>query len=103
MNKKQKIITSLADLKQDIAGPIPVEIVSKWTKSSRTEEDQVGILKPYERRGYVVSSDSSGLSRLTAERTLFDVMKIVSEPKEVIFQLGREIGGYGVGDASLPG
>jgi hypothetical protein len=97
MNKKRKIIAALADLKQDIAGPIPVEIVSKWTKSKKTELDQVGILAPHERLGYIVSSDSSGLSRLTAERTLFEVMKIVSEPKEILFQMGSSIGGYGVG------
>lgn len=97
MNKKRKIITALADLKQDIAGPIPVEIVSKWTKSEKKDGDQVKILGPYERSGFVVSSDSSGLSRLTSERSLFEVMKIVSEPKEVIYNLGCEIGGYGVG------
>lgn len=97
MNKKRKIITSLSDLKQDIAGPIPVEIVSEWVKSGHAAGDQTRILTPYEREGYVVSSDSSGLSRLTAERSLFEVMRIVSEPKEIIFQLGRGIGGRGVG------
>lgn len=97
MNKKRKIITSLADLKQDIAGPIPVEIISEWVKSEHDEGEQMRILRPYKRDGYVVSADSSGLSRLTAERSLFEVMKIVSEPKEIIFNLGRGIGGRGVG------
>lgn len=58
MNKKRKIITSLADLKQDIAGPIPVEIISEWVKSEHDEGEQMRILRPYKRDGYVVSADS---------------------------------------------
>lgn len=97
MDKKRKIIAALADLKQEIAGPIPVEIVSEWTKGQKTPHQQKLILQPFERNGYLVSADSSGLSRLTAERSLLEVMKIVSEPKEIIYHLGREIGGKGVG------
>lgn len=97
MDKKRKIIAALADLKQEIAGPIPVDIVSQWTKGQKTPHQQKIILQPFERHGYLVSTDSSGLARLTAERSLLEVMKIVSEPKEVIYHLGREIGGKGVG------
>lgn len=97
MERKRKIIAALADLKQDIAGPVPVDIVSKWNQGPKNADRQSDILKPYERHGYLVSTDSSGLSRLTAERSLLEVMKIVSEPKEVIFEMGRSLGGKGVG------
>lgn len=97
MERKRKIIAALADLKQEIAGPIPVDIVSKWSRSAKTPQQQKIILEPFERRGYLVASDSAGLSRLSGERTLLEVMKMVSEPKEIIYLLGRKIGGEGVG------
>jgi hypothetical protein len=97
MERKRKIIAALADLKQEIAGVVPVDIISKWQRVSKTSEQQDEILKPYERQGYLVSTDSAGLSALTTERPLLEVMKIVSEPKEVIYALGSGIGGKGVG------
>lgn len=97
MERKRKIIASLADLKQDIAGPIPVDIISKWQKSAKNERAHQEILRPYEKRGYLVSSDSSGLSRLASERDLIEVMNIVSQPKEIIYSHGIKVGGRGVG------
>jgi class 3 adenylate cyclase len=97
MDRKRKIIAALADLKQDIAGPIPVDIISKWQQSGKTRHDQKTILAPLERQGYLVSTDSAGLSRLTAERDLLEVLNLVSIPKEIIFNIGRQIGGRGVG------
>jgi len=97
MDKKRKIIAALADLKQEIAGPVPVDLISKWQQAKHDKLGQQELLKPYERHGYIVSTDSQGLSRLTAERSLLEVMKIVSEPKEIIFEMGRRAGGRGVG------
>lgn len=97
MNPKEKIIASLADLKQDIAGPIPVEIIKNWVSSDRTEISHRTVLQPYTRRGFLVSSDSSGLSKISQEKGLLEVMKIVSDPKEIIYSAGVAIGGRGVG------
>lgn len=97
MEKKRKIIAALADLKQEIAGLVPVNLVSRWNTSTHSPEMQQEILRPFERKGFLVSSDSSGLSRLTAERSLLEVMRIVSAPKEAIFAVGKAIGGRGVG------
>jgi class 3 adenylate cyclase len=97
MDRKRKIIASLADLRQDIAGPIPVSIISQWQQSGKTRHDQKVILEPCEREGFIVSTDSAGLSRLTAERNLLDVLDLVSQPKEVIYAMGKQIGGRGVG------
>lgn len=97
MERKRKILAALADLKQEVAGQVPVGIIKSWQNSVRSAESQREILKPFEREGYFVTSDSSGLSRLTTERSLLEVMKIVSEPKEIIYNLGKEIGGRGVG------
>jgi hypothetical protein len=97
MERKRKIIAALADLKQDLAGPIPVSLISKWISSSKDPLTHDLILKPYEKRGYLAASDSSGLSRLTAERDLVEVLNIVSQPKEIIYSHGIKIGGRGVG------
>lgn len=97
MNPKEKIIASLADLKQDIAGPIPAEIIKNWVSSDRSEISHNTVLQPYLRRGFLVSSDSSGLSKISQEKNLLEVMKIVSDPKEIIYSGGVAIGGRGVG------
>lgn len=98
MERKRKIIAALADLKQEVAGTVPVDIVGAWQRvADRTVEAQAEVLRPYERKGYLVCTDSAGLSALTAEKSLLEVMKLVSEPKEIIYEFGRAIGGEGVG------
>lgn len=97
MERKRKIIAALADLKQDVAGVIPVDLIGGWQKTSRDAEMQKVILKPYERSGFLVNTDSAGLSRLTSEKSLLEVMKIVSQPKEIIYAAGSKIGGKGIG------
>lgn len=87
----------MADLRQEFAGTVPVEVIKAWEVSTKQSHDQNEILRPFEREGYYVTTDSAGLSRLTAERTLIEVMRLVSEPKEIIFEHGRAIGGRGVG------
>lgn len=92
-----KIIPILADLRQDIAGPVPVELIKTWVNSDQTDAVHEEILAPYKKEGYMVSSDASGLSRLSEGKPLIEVMKLVSDPKEVIFHHGRSINGQAVG------
>jgi class 3 adenylate cyclase len=47
--------------------------------------------------GTVVASDASGLSRMMKEMELLEVLRLVSHPKEIIYSLGREIGGRAIG------
>ncbi|MFH1712365.1 MAG: hypothetical protein ABH846_03985 [Patescibacteria group bacterium] len=93
----QKFLPALADLNQDIAGPIPVEIIQKWIESDQTDQDHEQILEPYKKFGTMVSSDSAGLSKLSAKRSLIEVMKLVNDPKEIIYSHGRAIGGQAIG------
>lgn len=88
---------SLADLRQDIAGVIPADLVLNWngTRKTATRHDQ--LLAPYRVQGTIVSTDSAGLSKLTQRYTLAQVMKLVSEPKEVIHSYGTAIGGEAIG------
>lgn len=97
MINNSNIIPALADLKQDIAGPIPVELIEAWAQSNGSAEAHEKILAPYKRVGTMASSDSAGLSKLTAGRPLVEVMKLVSQPKEIIYAHGTAIGGRAIG------
>ena len=92
-----KIIPALADLTQDIAGPLPVELLQHWAEGSQSVADAERLLDGYRIEGTVVSSDTSGLSRLTEERDLLDVLALVSAPKEILHGVGVEIGGRPIG------
>ncbi|MCC7432911.1 adenylate/guanylate cyclase domain-containing protein [Candidatus Peregrinibacteria bacterium] len=97
MDRKRKIIAALADLKQEIAGVIPVDLISLWQKSLRNAAAERSILRLHEKVGFMVNTDSAGLSKLTAQKSLLEVMRIVSQPKEIIYGIGRQIGGRGIG------
>ena len=94
---KKFISPSLADLSQDIAGPVPVDIIKAWIESNGTKKDAERILDPYKVHGTVVSSDTAGLSKLSREKELLEVLKIVSDPKEIIHGLGKAVGGVAIG------
>ncbi len=87
----------LADLSQDIAGAIPLELILLWNTSDKSGKKHLELLSPYEKKGTVVSSDSAGLSKLSAQLELLDVMQLISQPKEVIHAYGTAIGGRGIG------
>jgi len=93
---KKNIHPSLADLTQDIAGAVPVDLVQSWIESESNEKNAQKLLSGYKIRGTLVSSDTAGLSKLSKEKDLLEVLKIVSDPKEIVYGLGRHIGGEGV-------
>lgn len=95
--KTPVIIPALADLRQDIAGVVPVELIRAWVESDRTQATHSRLLTRYARKGTVVKTDSSGLSKLTAARPLIEVLKLVNEPKELIAAHGLAIGGEAIG------
>ena len=92
-----KIIPVLADLTQDIAGPVPVELLRNWATGKQDLKAAESLLSPFQVKGTVVSSDTSGLTRLTQEEDLLEVLSLVSQPKEILYALGREIGGRAIG------
>lgn len=92
-----RIIPALADLTQDIAGPVPVGLLQDWGSGKADLESAQVLLRPFEITGTVVASDTSGLTRLTREMDLLDVLRLISRPKEIIHAVGAAIGGQGVG------
>jgi len=92
-----RIIPALADLTQDIAGPVPVELLQTWAAGNQDAPEAGRLLNGYRIEGTVVASDTSGLTRMTEERDLLDVLALVSEPKQILHALGVAIGGRAVG------
>ena len=88
---------SLADLRQGISAVIATEMVLKWNSGPKSPEQHQRLMEPYKVRGTVASSDSAGLSRLTQQYSLAQVLKLISEPKEEIHALGKAIGGEAIG------
>ncbi len=92
-----KVIPALADLTQDIAGPVPVQLLYAWAAGDQDAARANTLLEPFRVEGTVVSSDTSGLSRLTKEKDLLDVLALISEPKQTLHGFGVEIGGTPIG------
>jgi len=93
----KKYSAALADLRYDIATTLPSEVIIQWNTNSKSPDNHRDLLESYKRLGTMVSSDSSGLSKLSQKYTLPQVMKIVSRPKEIIHSYGKAIGGEAVG------
>jgi class 3 adenylate cyclase len=80
-----------------MAGPVPVSLLYAWAAEDQDDTRAATLLEPFRITGTVVSSDTSGLSRLTKERDLLDVLALISEPKQILHAIGLEIGGRPVG------
>lgn len=94
---RPRIIPALADLTQDMAGPVPVSLLYDWAAGDQDDTRATTLLEPFRIAGTVVSSDTSGLGKLTKEKDLLDVLALISEPKQILHAVGVEIGGRPVG------
>ena len=94
---KRDFYPALFDLSQDIAGDIPLALLQAWIESPKTEQAATTLLESTKVTGVSVSSDSAGLSKLSREKSLIEVLAYISQPKEVVFGLGKAIGGEGIG------
>ena len=92
-----RLIPSLGDLTQDIAGPLPVDLFREWVSGHQDLDKATSLLEPFAIQGTVVATDTSGLSYLTKEMDLLDVLALVSRPKEIVHALGTEVGGRAIG------
>jgi len=91
------IIPAFFDLNQDVAGPIPTDLIQAWVESDGGTDTHTALLKPYERHGIIACSDSAGLSKLSQGKSLIEVMKLVNDPKEIIHAHGKAVGGKAMG------
>lgn len=85
------------DLPHGAGASLPLGVIAEWTHGVQTLDVARAILAPHARRGILVATDSSGLTRLTRERTLIDILALLTHPKELIHSHGCAIGGRAMG------
>lgn len=85
------------DLPANAGEALPLDVISAWTRSPQTTEAARELLGPYTLRGIVVASDAAGLTRLSQERSLIEILAMVSRPKELVHAYGRALGGIPIG------
>src|SRR4051812_12121232 len=86
------------DVTQDISRTLPVGLIERWTKASSQSVDSArSILEPNRIEGIVVSSDSAGLTRLTEQRGVLEILAMIDRPKQIIHGFGVAAGGEAVG------
>lgn len=88
---------ALFDLATDIVGGLPLRLLGRWLESEQTEADAMRLLEACRVTGFNVVSDSVGLTRLTAERGLMEILAIIDQPKAIVHRVGAGIGGEAVG------
>jgi class 3 adenylate cyclase len=88
---------ALFDITQDIIGDLPLTLINKWLLSEQTQQATLELLEPYKVKGYSVSSDSAGLTKLSKQKNLLEILALVNQPKEIVYGIGTAIGGEGVG------
>jgi hypothetical protein len=72
-------------------------LIQSWAESPKTGKAAKDLLESTKVFGISVSSDSSGLSKLSREKSLIEVLSFISQPKEIVYGLGKSIGGVGIG------
>lgn len=94
---KNRYSPVLFDITQDIIGGLPLKLIEQWLESEQTHQDTLQLLEPYKVTGYSVSSDSVGLTKLTKQKGLLEILAIINQPKEIVYAWGTAIGGQGLG------
>ncbi len=87
----------LFDLPQDIARELPLDLVELWVRSDQTTPAAAEILEQTVVQGTTVVSDAAGLTSLTRERGLIEILALINRPKELIHACGTAGGGKAVG------
>ncbi len=88
---------ALFDLGQDLAGGLPLRLVDEWLASEQTQADALRLLADRRVTGFNVVSDSAGLTLLTHQRGLMEILAIINQPKEIVHGLGVATGGEAIG------
>jgi len=88
---------ALFDTRSEFARDLPLELIAAWMNGSHTIETANKLLDPYRVTGTAVVSDSVGLTRLARRRDPLEVMALLNQPKELVYQFGTAIGGSGMG------
>jgi hypothetical protein len=87
----------LFEVAHDVGGSLPIALIEAWLESDQTHEDALALLGPHRVVGYNVVSDSTGLTGLTQQLGLLEILAVINQPKEIVHRVGAAIGGEAVG------
>ena len=85
------------DLPQRAGETLPLDLIGEWTRGEQSRERARQLLAPRTIRGTLVVTDAAGLTRLTRERPLIDILAMLAQAKELFYSYGRAIGGRSIG------
>ncbi len=85
------------DLTQDISSGLPVDVIARWTRSSQNRATALELLEPFRVQCTVISTDSSGLTNLTRNRMLIEILSLIHQSKELVHAWGTAAGGAAAG------
>jgi class 3 adenylate cyclase len=85
------------DLAQDISRELPLDLIERWTHSDYSQRTALDLLAPHVVSGTVVSTDAAGLTSLTRERGLVEILAQINGPKEIVHACGKAAGGQAIG------
>lgn len=94
---KNHYSSAMFDITQDINGGLPIKLIEQWLESEQTYEDALQVLQPYKVNGYSICSDSAGLTKLSQQKGLLEILAIINQPKEIVHSFGTAIGGQAIG------
>jgi len=94
---KNHYSSAMFDITQDINGGLPIKLIEQWLDSEQTYQDALQVLNPYKVKGYSISSDSAGLTKLSQQKKLLEILAIINQPKEIVHGFGTAIGGQAIG------
>jgi class 3 adenylate cyclase len=97
VTSKEKFSPGLFDLTQDINGGLPLQVIGQWMDSPQNQDAARALLKQHEVTGYSVSSDTAGLTKLTKQFGLLEILAVINRPKEIVYRFGSAVGGQGLG------
>lgn len=97
MTKKRTTPPPPQNREEDVAGPLPRELLAEWRASSRSEARAWELLKPALVEGTVLSGDGSRITALSQELDPVELAARVDRTKRVVHALATAAGGRAPG------
>ncbi len=88
---------ALFDLSSESISELPVALITQWELSAKTNAVHEHLLAPFKVAGTLVCTDSANLSKLSQSLDLVAVIRLISQPKEILFNFASALNGTPIG------
>lgn len=89
-------LASLFDAASQLEPAVPLELLMAWSASDQSEATAEALMADYRVEGTCMLGDASGLSRLSRELPLAEVLAMLHKPKSMVMAAGLEAGGEAI-------